>query len=318
MARILVTGAGGLLGSNLVLQASAAHPVAASSFSGGIALDGVESHVADLTDPAAVRSLIDAAAPDWVIHCAAATDVDACEADPEGAFRLNRDAAGFLARAAGGTRFAHISTDCVFDGERGDYAEDDEPTPVSVYGRSKLAGEQAVVEAHPGALVIRTNIYGWNARPKQSLAEWFLARTEAGLRSPGWSDVRSTPILVNDLSEIVLALLEAGASGVFHVGGETCLSKLEFGRRVAATFGLDPSAIVESRVADAGLSAPRGRNLCLRAERLKRELGIRPPSVDQGLERFRRLRDHGWVDRLHSLTAETGGVAMDAKEGGSR
>lgn len=316
MARILVTGARGLLGSNLILQSSEAHQVVAASRSGGISLPGVVSHVADLTDRAAARRLVEAASPEWIVHCAAATDVDACETDPDGALRVNRDAARNVAEAASRSRLAYISTDCVFDGERGDYAEANNPSPISVYGETKLAGEQAVVAVHPDALVIRTNLYGWNALPKQSLAEWFLARAEAGVRSPGWSDVRSTPILVNDLAEIILQLLASGKTGVYHVGGRTCVTKLDFGRRVATTFGLDPDSIEPSRLDDARLTARRGRNLCLRGDRLERDLEIRLPDVDHGLARFRQLREVGWVDRLRGLIAETDGVALGTKENG--
>lgn len=304
MARLLVTGASGLLGSNLVLQAREEHEVVAASYRGRVRLTGVTAHTADLTDPEAARRLVETAAPDWIVHCAAATDLDACQGHPEWAFRVNRDAAGHLALAAAGAAFVYISTDCVFDGASGGYREEAETAPISVYGDSKLAGERAVLHAQPRALIIRTNIYGWNAQPKQSLAEWFLTRTEAGLRSPGWSDVSSTPILVNDLGEIVLSLLVAGKTGIYHIGGRTCLTKLEFGRRLVATFGLDPLQIESSHLDDAGLAAPRGRNLCLDGARIERELGIQLPGVTQGLVRFRRLREDGWVDKLHEMVAE--------------
>lgn len=318
MARLLITGASGLLGGNLVLQAREEHEVVAASLRGRLRLDGVSAHAADLTDPEAVRRLVEDAAPDWIIHCAAATDLDACEEKPDWAFRVNRDASANLALAAGRAAFVYISTDCVFDGATGGYREEAPTAPISVYGASKLAGERAVLHARPQALVLRTNIYGWNAQPKQCLAEWFLVRTESGLRSPGWSDVTSTPILVNDLGEIVLSLLAAGKTGIYHVGGRTCLSKLEFGRRVVSTFGLDPLQIESSRLEDAGLMAPRGRDLCLDGARIERDLGIRLPSVDQGLIRFRRLREDGWVERLHAMVADSDPLPAATKEANPR
>lgn len=314
MARLLVTGASGLLGSNLVLQAREEHEVVAASYRTAIRLPGVTAYAVDLREPRGVRDLVDAAQPDWIVHCAAATDLDACQADPAWAFGLNRDAAGLLAGAGRRARFVHISTDCVFDGETGGYDEQSPPAPVSIYGESKWRGEQAVLEAHPEALIVRTNIYGWNAQAKTSLAEWFLLRAEGGTRSPGWQDIFSTPILVNDLAEIVLALLGKGERGIYHVGGGTCLSKFEFGRRVLTTFGLDPAGVDPTDFANSGLSAPRARNLCMNSSKVEGALGLRLPTVDQGLARFRRLREEGWVGQLQAMVAARTPAPESSKE----
>jgi len=299
----LVTGASGLLGANLVLQATPEHEVIAVSHRQRLAAPGVTSRQVDLTVREEARALIAEFAPDWIVHCAAATDIDRCEDEPDVAFRLNRDMAADVAASAFERRaaFLLISTDAVFDGEKGDYDEGDDPTPVSVYGRSKLEGERAVTAGHPQAIIVRTNIFGWNAQPKYGLAEWFLTRCGAGIRSPGWTDVRSTPILVNDLAGILLRLLASGGQGIYHVGGSSCLSKYEFGRRLAAEFALDPEQIVPASLQSAGLRAARGRNLCLRGARVERELGLRLPPIEQGIARFRRLRDDGTVDRLRSM-----------------
>lgn len=264
MTRLMVTGASGLLGANLVLEAMGSHQVIAVTHRHPVAASGVAAYQVDLTDGRAARALVAETAPEWIVHCAAATDVDDCEQDPEFAQRLNRDMAAHVAAAAFAQEaaFLLISTDAVFDGETGNYDETAAPNPLSAYGRSKVAGEQAVLREYPKALVLRTNIYGWNARAKESLAEWFLHRCESGLRSPGWTDVWSTPILVNDLAGIVLRLLASGACGLYHVGGATCLSKYEFGRHVAAAFDFDPELIEAASVAEAGLAAPRARRLC--------------------------------------------------------
>jgi dTDP-4-dehydrorhamnose reductase len=246
--------------------------------------------------------------PDRIIHCAAATDVDGCQRQPAEAFRLNRDMAGAMAAAAErhGASLVHISTDNVFAGERADYGEDDEPHPINTYGQSKLDGERAVLRAAPQALIVRTNIYGWNAAAKESLAEWFLSRCEAGISSPGWTDVWSTPILVNDLAQILLRLMAAGCAGVFHVGGGTCLTKLEFGRRVAAMFGHDPELVRPSTIGEAALAAPRAARLCLRGAKAEAVLGRPLPTVDEGLRRFQTMRADGALRRLKGLLASAG------------
>ncbi len=294
MAKLLITGAGGMLGANLVLDARAAgHQVIAVDYQHPVRQAGVASVTVDLSRPGAAHEVLAAQRPDWVIHCAAATSVDGCETDARMAFRLNRDMAGQVAMAARavGARLAHISTDAVFDGERGGYTEEDAPRPINVYGQSKLEGEWVVLAEHPEALVARTCIYGWNAQAKQSLAEWFLTRLEAGQACPGFTDAWFTPILVNDLGDRLLELLKSDARGVYHVAGAECISKCEFGRRLATAFGFAPGRVEESVLGAAILEARRGRNLCLRSDRARAALGRAMPEVDAGLRRFRKLRD---------------------------
>ncbi len=293
MATILITGAGGLLGANLVLEALASgHRVIAGDHQYPIRHPEVDSLAADLCQAGAAESILAAKRPDWVIHCAAATSVDGCEDDPAMAFRLNRDMAQAVARGAraAGSRLVHISTDAVFDGERGGYQEEDRPSPINVYGQSKLEGEQVVGAADPQALIVRTNLYGWNAQPKQSLAEWFLAELQAGRPCPGFTDAWFSPILVNDLGRLLFAMLEAELTGVYHVAGGECVNKYDFGVRVARIFGLDPSLVEPVGAAQAALKARRGRNLCLSTQHSATALGMKMPDVATGLLKFRALR----------------------------
>ena len=295
MRRILITGASGLLGANLVLDAVGRYEVTPVSHQQRVEWPGVESLQADLAQAGAASELLGLVRPDWVIDCAAATDVDACEADPPMAFRLNRDMAGQVAMAARsvGARLAHISTDAVFDGERGGYVEGDQPNPINVYGQSKLEGERAVRAADPDALIVRTNIFGWTSQGKRSLAEWFVGHLEAGRGCRGFTDIFVSPILVNDLSEFLFRMLEAGLQGLYHVAGGDCVSKYQFGVTIARTFGLEAELIEPVRVETSELRAPRGRRLCLRGQRIERELGIRLPPAREGLARFKALREEG-------------------------
>src|SRR5262249_12593143 len=161
---ILVTGAGGLLGANLVAElVRRGLNVTGTSARWLPRFGGAGLVFCDLTSSEACRSLIENCRPATIIHCAALTNVDACEADPEGAWRLNVETSKYLAMLAVEQRaqFVHISTDSVFDGERGCYAEEDAAGPLNTYARTKLQGEIAVQKASPGSLVLRTNIYGW-------------------------------------------------------------------------------------------------------------------------------------------------------------
>ena len=316
MRRILITGASGLLGANLVLDAAGRHEVIAVTHRHRLERPGVRSFQADLANPGAAQELMRLVRPDWVIHCAAATDVDACEADPGGAFRLNRDMAGWVAEASAaiGARLAHISTDAVFDGKRGGYREDEAPNPINVYARSKLEGENAVRAVCREALIVRTNIYGWNAQEKRSLAEWFLNNLENGRACQGFTDVLVSPLLVNDLGDFLLRMLETGLNGLYHVAGGDCLSKYDFGVLIAKTFGLDAGLIHPVGVEAGGLRAPRGRRLCLDGLKIQDELGVPLPRAREGLARFKALRLERRPDDLKRM-ARTSGIVREGADG---
>jgi dTDP-4-dehydrorhamnose reductase len=303
MARLLVTGASGLLGANLLLEARASHQLIAASHRQRIELPGAECFQTDLTEPGAAERLIRAAHPDYVVHCAAWTDVDGCEEKPAQAQRLNADVAGWLAEACArsGRRLIHISTDAVFDGEQGNYSEDDRPLPINVYGATKLRGEQAVLAAYPSATVVRINLFGWNAQPKLSLSEWFLDRLRRGEPCTGFTDVSVSPLSAHDLAAVLLQLLPMSQPGVLHLAGSEAVTKHEFGLRIAGLFGLQPELIRPGSVDAFGLRARRPHRLTLDVRRAEAALGAPLPRLDPGLRRWREQESDGTVDRLRAL-----------------
>ncbi|MDK1045986.1 MAG: SDR family oxidoreductase [Anaerolineales bacterium] len=308
--RILITGASGLLGSNLVLAASdAGHHVMATSRTRPVQLDGVEWREADLIDPEGAGALLAEMQPDGVIHCAAATDVDQCEDDPNWAFALNRDVARHIAVSARevGSGLVHISTDAVFDGSPGPHAETDEARPINVYGESKLAGEQAVGEVHPQAAIIRVNFYGWSPPGRYSLAEWFLENLRQGKPRPGFTDIVISPLFVNQLAGLLLSVLEAGLSGIYHIASHDAISKYELGVRLAQAFELDSSLIHPANSERAGLRAARPKDLSLRVGKIERGLETRMPDTNVGIADLRRLEHAGYRERLEALLLEHAG-----------
>jgi dTDP-4-dehydrorhamnose reductase len=305
--RVLITGASGLLGSNLVLAGSdAGHQVFATSLTRPIQLSAVDWRAADLTSPKASTALMNAVEPDWVIHCAAATNVDRCEADRAWAFRLNRDMARNVAEAAreAGAVHVHISTDAVFDGGRGPHAETDEARPINSYGLSKLEGEQAVVDANPQAAIVRTNIYGWSPPGRSSLAEWFLKYLRQGKPRPGFTDIRINPLLVNQLAVLLLQVLEAELSGIYHIASRDSITKYELGVRIARLFELDADLVQPTESEEAGLDAARPKDLSLQVGKIERDLAVHMPEVEDGVATLRRLEQEAYRERLHSLLLE--------------
>jgi dTDP-4-dehydrorhamnose reductase len=290
---ILVTGASGLLGASFVSVARQHHKhLVPLSYQHSLPGSGLEYVTIDLTNHQEVEKLLHSLRPTWIVHCAALTDVDCCEEQPEKAWLINTTVSRNLAREARvlGAGFVYVSTDSVFDGEKGDYSEDDIPNPINVYAQSKFAGEQAVVQELAQSLVIRTNIYGWNLQKKLSLAEWMLARFEANQMIPAFEDVIFSPILVNDLSEILLNMMERRMTGLYHVAGSESCSKHQFALGLAKVFGMDRGLVQATSIADAGLKAPRPRKTSLSTVKAARGLGKTMPDLISGLQHFKALR----------------------------
>jgi len=298
---ILVTGAGGLLGANLVADfGGRGLDVVAVDRACLPKLEGVRPIRCDLTSVEETALLFSRLHPSSVIHCAALTDVDRCETDPQQTWRINVEMSGRLAALAGeaGSQFVYISSDSVFNGTRGDYAEEDDVAPVNVYARSKLEGEIAVQNALPNSLVVRTNIYGWNMQLKLSLAEWVLSRLESDSDVPGFQDVVFCPILVNDLGDVILEMLGRRLTGLFHVVGSEACSKYEFASCLAGTFGCNQALVRPTSIEDSALRASRPKTTSLSTSKVRCALGRSMPTLDAGLKRFKALRDNGFVARL--------------------
>jgi len=306
---IVITGASGLLGLNFTLAAKQrAGKVTAIYFHHPVDVPGVRSVKLDLVDVRAVDALVDHVRPDWVVHCAAMTDVDWCENHPELARHFHVEVSRQLAvavRRVGG-RMLYVSTDAVFDGELGDYAEDDRCAPLNHYARTKLDGETAVQEALPAALVVRTNMFGWKLEGKPGLAEWILQQLITNKPVPGFSDVIFTPLLVNDFSEIMLDMMHRRLSGVYHVGSAAACSKYDFARLVARVFGLREDLIYSTVVQQSALRARRPKNTSLRTDKAVAALGRLMPELPAAVQRFRALRDGGFTDQLKQIRGGLG------------
>ena len=300
---ILVTGASGLLGSKVVSRAlEINYQVAGISYRHSWRAPGANAYNLDLRDFAATRRLVESLKPSSIIHCAAATNVDWCEENPVEADRLNVQVPLFLAQLAAelGAQFVQVSTDSVFDGERGNYSESDVPAPLNVYARTKLLAEQEVQRVHRSPLIVRVTFYGWNVQNKQSLAEWILDGLASGTKVPGFTDVYFCPILANDLAEILLRMTDHGLSGIYNAVGSERINKYDLGRRLAVAFGLNADQIVPVSIKDAALRAARPRDTSLTTEKIAGELGRAMPDVESGLRRFWNLRERECAGTLHS------------------
>jgi dTDP-4-dehydrorhamnose reductase len=308
--RILVIGASGLLGLNLALEATARqyggyaeHTVIGVINSHRLFTRAFEVIQADLLAPGALESLIDKTQPDWIFNCAALAILDECEANPDLAQKLNVELPRKLATivARGGARLVHISTDSVFDGRDGGYAEEDQPNPLNVYACTKLAGEQAVAEADPCAIIARVNLFGWSLAGKRSLAEWFFNNLSQGTPMLGFTDVYFCPMLVNDLAHVLMRMAAQGLSGLFHTTSPKCASKYDFGVALARQFGLDDRLINPASISASNLKVVRSPRLMLCCDKLMQALGGPLPDWESGLKRLFELYQQGYPQALHNM-----------------
>jgi len=289
MIKIAVTGASGMLGHAIVLEAQRRrYDVVAFFHSVPVLVPGVVTAQLDIIDVDAVQSMFSRVRPHVVLHAAAETRVDWCEDHRDDAAQINIEASRNLAQVAArlDATFLYVSTDSVFDGTRGDYKETDTPLPLNVYANTKLEGEEAVLQSLPSSIVVRTNFYGWGGEHKAGLLDWIVRELARGRSIPGFTDVMFCPLLVSDAATVFLDLLERKVSGVFHVVGSEATSKYDFARNVALKFGYDPSLVKPSRLSDVTMRARRPLNTSLNVERLQIALGRDMPGVAEGLSRL--------------------------------
>lgn len=200
--------------------------------------------------------------------------------------------------ANAGIAFVHISTDAVFDGQRGNYSEDDVPAPVNVYAETKLEGEGAVLDAFPEALVIRTNFIGASPSGSSGLADWMVSKLESGEGVPGFTDVTFAPLLTNELARIILATIESNLHGLYHAAARDACTKYDFARLLCVALGFDPNLVEPASVANATLAARRPLNTSLSSSRLETALRRRMPTVDNAVAGYAVLRSGRYVAKL--------------------
>jgi dTDP-4-dehydrorhamnose reductase len=216
----------------------------------------------DLTARKPTLELIKKFEPQVIIHCAAMTNVDLCETEREKCWSSNVFATEHVAAGARktGARIIYISTDYVFDGDRGPYREDDTPNPLGYYAKSKLAGENAVISSGAEWSVIRTIVlYGCGLGIKSSFTSWLLKELRSGKPVRIVNDQWGNSTLADDLAQAIDRLIFLEKQGLYHMGGRGFMTRFEMAQRTARFFGLDENLI--SPITTAELKQPARRPL---------------------------------------------------------
>lgn len=284
MEKVLVTGASGKLGSYVVAELRRRDiPAVAWSHRRQGRVSGVELRPVDLCDPDSVDRALQADSPDAAIHCAALSAIGDCYRDPDKADRLNRWATGYLGASL--PRLLGVSTDLVFDGSQAPYGEADEPRPLSVYGRSKLAGEREL-QGCDNAAVIRVSLLYGPALFGGGFFQQQIDSLSAGQKLRLFADEWRTPLALDEAASGLVDILLSGFAGLAHLGGAERLSRYQMGVTLAKHLMCPEKLVVRTSQSDVNFPEPRPHDVSLACETAKIEWGWSPSSYAEGLTRL--------------------------------
>ncbi|MHB8173004.1 MAG: dTDP-4-dehydrorhamnose reductase [Nitrospirota bacterium] len=294
--KIAVTGAAGMLGTDLMARFSNDHELIGLDLphrlAGAQVAKGVSLCGCDILDEMTFRELVAETRPDWVIHCAAYTNVDGCEKEPDKAFRLNADGARNVAKGAwgAGARMLYVSTDYVYDGRKnGPYVETDQTGPLNVYGQSKLKGELEVVNVLPGALIVRTSwLFGKNG---PNFVEAILSQIGKKDELSVVSDQTGSPTYTADLADALARLIEADASGMFHAANEGYCSWFQYAEKILSLSGAQGIKVKSITTEELGRPALRPAYSVLSKEKYGRITSHRFRHWEEALQDYLRHRE---------------------------
>jgi dTDP-4-dehydrorhamnose reductase len=287
--KILVTGANGLLGQKVteLFRHETSHELVLTDLhENAFEPRGFDYFPLDITKKEDVKDAVKRLKPDYIINTAAYTNVDGCETDRELSWKVNVDAVKHLiiASRANSSRIIHISTDYIFDGKTGNYDENSKPNPLSYYGKSKLASENALLTSGVDFAIVRTMIiYGTGKNLRPNFAIWLINMISEKNRVTIVDDQFGMPTMVDDLGWGLVKMVELKKSGIYNICGSEYLSRFEFAVKLAGIFGFNENLIQPVKTSDLNQAAARPMNSGFVLLKAESELGIKPLNVTEGL-----------------------------------
>jgi dTDP-4-dehydrorhamnose reductase len=289
--RVLITGSNGLLGQKLVQllsQEKSIELIASARGTNRLPATSDYQYVSlDITQEAEVNQVFETFQPNMIIHTAAMTNVDTCETDPIGCELLNVTAVKYLISASEkyDTFFCHLSTDFIFDGANGPYAEDAEANPISIYGESKLKAEKLLQHSSLRWAIARTVlVYGIVAdMSRTNIILWVKKSLEEGKTIHVVTDQFRTPTLAEDLAIGCWLITQKQAEGIFNISGSDFLTPYEMAIKTANYYGLNEKLIQKADSSTFQQAAKRPMRTGFILDKAHRELGYQPRSFDQGI-----------------------------------
>lgn len=298
MKRVYITGIAGMLGGNLGYLLGNDYKICGVDKI-AIMVDNIKTEQFNLLDFKRLEDSIRKFQPDYLIHTAALVSVDFCEENEELSKKMNTDLTCFLAELCNkiSCRMIYISTDAVFDGkEAGLYKEGDAPNPVNIYGMTKYKGECAALKY--GHTVLRTNIYGFNIQNKNSFGEWIYKSLLKGENLKMFTDIDFSPILVNDLADILMNIMEKRIQGLYHVCATGSITKYDFGMYLKHIFSIREGSIKAAISDNYPFKAVRSKHMGMDNKKISKILGITVATPKESIEKFFKLYSDGYDKKL--------------------
>jgi dTDP-4-dehydrorhamnose reductase len=288
--KLLITGTSGLYGSKLAEHALSKQHQVYSVHSQHPATCGIPIQL-DITDKEKVQAEFQRLQPEVVVHAATMTDVDKCELNKELAWKINVDGTRNVAEAAKASNafLLYISTDYVFDGEKGYYRETDQPSPISYYAYTKLKAEEYVKDHMSESCIARPSaIYGANpAAGKINFALWLLNKLKNKEQAKVIVDQWNSPTLNTSLADMTLEVAERKLTGIYNLSGASPISRYDFALSLAKTFGLDESLLIPTALKDFSFPAKRPKDSSLDTAKAEHALKNKPVKIEHALEKLK-------------------------------
>jgi len=253
-------------------------------------LEGQNGLAIDITCRESILESIVTVAPNVVVHTAAETNVDRCETQRDVARRINVEGTANIAQACVRVRakLIFVSTDYVFDGNKGNYAETDEPNPINFYGLTKLEAERIAAAISSDFLMLRTSVlYGCHPT-KLNFATWILKGLRERQTMKVVNDHINSPTFAGNLADAIHRAIELRSQGTLHIAGSQRISRFDFARRIAIQFDLDESLLLPVKMKDLDWIARRPRDSSLNVGKAEKELDMELFGVGRGLEQMAR------------------------------
>lgn len=287
LSRLLVTGAGGLLGEEVARLAENGYKLYRHFHRQSTPSTPSDCFAGDLGDPNHVRELSEKIDPDIIINCAALADVDQCQREPELSERANVSAVECLLQIFPRARFVHISTDLVFPQGTKPPSPNDPTGPLNTYGHHKLASERMVQEESPENLILRTNTM-YSYAHKRNFFNFVYTALQAGEKISGIIDQSSNPLAAFSAARLIFQLVDRDAKGIFHIGGREYVSRYEFACWIADYFHLNRNLISPVTSASFHRVAPRLLTGGLDCRETEKFLSEKMPSIESDLACIRK------------------------------
>lgn len=281
--KFFITGGSGLLGERLATIASNDDEIVLSHNSNPTK----NTIKCDITDKNEVEKVINKNKPDTIVHCAAMTDVDLCEDEIDIAYRINSDGTRNMAQAAEniGAKIIYVSTDFVFDGDKGYYSEDDEVNPLGIYAKSKYDGEVQLKKYSTNWAIARVSVlYGWHK--KANFTTWVINQLRSNNSINIVTDQINSPTYADNAGEAIFEIAKQDKNGIYHTAGNDRINRFDFTQKIAEAFNLNKDLINPTTSDKFIQKAPRPRDSSLNVNKIKKGLGFTMETCSESLERM--------------------------------